>query len=55
MILLGSELPNKAAPLYRESTNGSNILRTSIDVYQTWNKPEKAKQWRAKQTHIEDF
>jgi hypothetical protein len=26
-----------------------------IALYETWNKPEKAKGWRAKLTRIEDF
>jgi len=30
-------------------------LRTSIDLYEVWNKPEKAKEWRVKLTQIEDI
>jgi len=26
-----------------------------IDLYEAWNKPEKAKEWQAKLTQIEDF
>jgi hypothetical protein len=26
-----------------------------IDLYEAWNKPEKAKEWRATLTQIEDF
>jgi hypothetical protein len=48
MILLGSELSNKAILLYREQTDGSNILRTTIVLYEAWDKPEKAEEWRAK-------
>jgi hypothetical protein len=32
--------------LYRESRDDSNA--TLIDLYEAWNKPEKAEQWRAK-------
>jgi hypothetical protein len=28
---------------------------TSIDLYEAWNKPEKANEWRTKLEHIEDF
>jgi len=30
-------------------------LRTLIDLYEAWNKPEKAKEWREKLEQIEDF
>jgi hypothetical protein len=48
MILLGSGLPNKATIFYRESTDGSNVLRTLIESCQAWNKPAKANEWQAK-------
>jgi hypothetical protein len=53
MVLLGSELPNKAITFYCESTDGSNILRTTIELYEAWNEPEKAKEWQAKPSQIE--
>jgi len=55
MILLRSELPSRAILFYRESTDDSNILRTLIESYEAWNKPEKAEEWKAKLTQIEDF
>jgi len=48
MILLKSGLPINAMLLYREPTDDSNILHTPLDLYESWNKPEKAKEWRAK-------
>jgi hypothetical protein len=48
MILPGSGLLNRTTLLYRESIDDSNILRISVDLYQAWNKPEKAEEWRAK-------
>jgi hypothetical protein len=48
MILLGSGLPNRAILLYRESTDDSKLLRTLIGLYEAWNKPEQADQWRVK-------
>jgi tetratricopeptide (TPR) repeat protein len=30
-------------------------LNNLIDLYRAWNKPEKANEWRAKLTQIEDF
>jgi hypothetical protein len=42
MILPGSGLPKKAKSFYRKSTDDSNILCTSIGLYDTWSKPEKA-------------
>jgi hypothetical protein len=30
-------------------------IRYLIALHEDWNKPEKAKEWRAKQTQIEDF
>jgi hypothetical protein len=30
-------------------------LNNLIDLYEAWNKPEKAKEWRTKLTQIEDF
>jgi hypothetical protein len=30
-------------------------LRTPINIYETWNKPEKAEEWQAKLAQIEDF
>jgi hypothetical protein len=41
--------------LYRIFINGSNIVYKRIDLYEAWNKPEKAEQWRAKLEQIEDF
>jgi hypothetical protein len=55
MILLGYELPNRARLFYRESTDDSNIFRSTIDLYEAWNKPEKAKELQRKLTKIEDF
>jgi hypothetical protein len=55
MILLGYELPSRARLFYRESIDDSNILRTPIDFYKAWSKPEKANEWREKLEQIEDF
>jgi hypothetical protein len=30
-------------------------LKNLIDFYEVWNKPEKAKEWRAELKRIEDF
>ncbi|MFC1634823.1 tetratricopeptide repeat protein [Planctomycetota bacterium] len=30
-------------------------LNNLIDLYEDWNKPEKAEEWRAKLAQIEDF
>ncbi len=29
-------------------------MNNLINLYEAWNKPEKAKEWRAKLAHIED-
>jgi hypothetical protein len=34
---------------------GQDPLNNLIDLYEAWNKPEKANQWRAKQAQTEDF
>jgi len=52
IILLGSGRLNKAITFYRESTDTSNILRKLIDLYEAWNKPEKANEWRSKLAQI---
>ena len=31
------------------------LLNNLIILYETWNKPEEAEEWRAKLTQIEDF
>jgi hypothetical protein len=41
--------------LYRILINGSNIVCKRIDLYEAWNKPEKAEEWQAKLVQIEDF
>jgi len=55
MILLGSGLPNQATLFYRGSTENSNILCIPVDLYEAWNKPEKAQEWREKREQIKDF
>ena len=30
-------------------------INNLIDLYETWNKPEKANEWQAKLVQIEDF
>jgi len=55
MILLGSGLLNKTIIFYREPTDDSNILHPSVDLYEAWNKPEKANEWQEKLAQIEDF
>jgi len=47
MILLGPQFLSRVTLFYRKSTDDSNILRTPIESYDTWNKPEKAEEWRA--------
>ncbi len=42
-------------PLYRELGNSSNTVRTRADLYEALNKPEKAKQWRAKLPQAENL
>jgi hypothetical protein len=54
MFLLGSGLLNKATLLYRETTDDSNILHAPIDLYEAWNKPEKANEWLAQLAQMED-
>ena len=58
---------DKAEPLFLEALNGRHLklgdthphtlqsLNNLIDLYEAWNKPEKAKEWRAKMIQIEDF
>jgi nitrous oxide reductase accessory protein NosL len=55
MILLGSGLFHKAKLFYLKSTDDSNIFCSTIDLYEAWNKPEKAKELQRKLTKIEDF
>jgi hypothetical protein len=33
----------------------SQTLNNLIDLYEAWNKPEKANEWRAKLAQIEDY
>jgi len=47
--------PSCVNPLYRKLGSGSSIVRTRVDLNESWNKPEKANQWRTKLTQIEDF
>ena len=58
---------DEAEPLLLEAIQGRRLklgdthprtlesLNNLIDLYESWNKPEKAKEWRAKLTQIEDF
>jgi len=58
---------DKAEPLLLESLKGRRLklgdthphtiesLNNLIDLYEAWNKPEKAKEWRAKLVKMEDF
>jgi len=39
---------------YRKPTDDSNTLRTLINLFKTWNEPEKAEQWRAKLPQRDD-
>ena len=57
----------KAEPLLVETIEGSSLklgdqhphtresIKSLIDLYEAWNKPEKVKEWRAKLKQIEDF
>ena len=58
---------SQAEPLLFEAFEGRRLklgdthphtiqsLNNLIDLYEAWNKPEKAEEWRAKMTQIEDF
>jgi hypothetical protein len=46
MIILESGRQNVFTLLYRELRDDSNT--TLLDLYEVWNKPEKAEDWRAK-------
>ena len=58
---------DKAEPLLLEALKGRRLKlgdthphtlqswNNLIDLYEAWNKPEKAKNWRAKLEQIEDF
>jgi len=46
IILLESRHQNVFTLLYRESNDNSNT--SLIALYEAWNKPEKAEEWRAK-------
>jgi hypothetical protein len=58
---------DKAKPLLFEVVEGRRLrlgnthlhtkesLNNLIDLYEAWNKPEKAEEWRAQLVHIEDF
>jgi hypothetical protein len=57
----------KAEPLFLEAVEGRRLKLVDthphtneswnhlINLYETWNKPEKAKEYRAKLAQIEDF
>jgi hypothetical protein len=54
MIILEAILPKKAILLYRKTTDYSTISYIPINLYEAWNKPEKAKEWREKLLLTED-
>ena len=57
----------KAEPLLLEAVKGRRLKlsdihphtieswKSLIDLYEAWNKPEKAEEWRARMAQIEDF
>ncbi|MHC4227507.1 MAG: tetratricopeptide repeat protein [Planctomycetota bacterium] len=60
-------LYDKATPLLREAAEGRSLklgkshphaqesIRNLIGLYEAWNKPDKANEWRAILKQIEDF
>ncbi|MFC1634256.1 hypothetical protein ACFL5Z_05395 [Planctomycetota bacterium] len=38
-----------------DNVSPKESVKNLIDLYEAWNKPEKAEEWRAKLKQIEDF
>jgi len=51
----GVQLSNATISHWATNPTPPPSLNNLIDLYEAWNKPEQANQWRAKLAQMEDF